>query len=544
MAERSFEIVARARDEASAVFSKVTKKILSDQRRLSDMQAAATLEGKDKELYGVEKRLRSMADRYKDNANMMAQITRTGMLQRQSIEEKYAREAIEREKKIAEAAAAGKRTMTDGFKALIPHIAAATLALGAVRVGIGAVGVAFANAKLNQALFAGGYEEIKRAQLAVMDANADMVRGIPILGNTIAAAMKRFGDREGIEQAIKNIQEVQQATKKYEEMARQWARETELERARLRGASAAEIMRIEGKQADEKRRSELTAARLTEAKASQAVADQQQVVRSLSFRAQDVFKYQDEKRALDDLIKTHAAAILQRQNLETQSAAKTAAARESAAKQELQERNRLAESHLEYQRGVTARLLADIKASDEKRQQSFVDAERKIREERQKTADEARAAAIDAATRGASAEEQRFNMQQIIRRRAGKDQEADLAAMRRKFKAEADAAKKNITDDDERRKQLELITQAQTAEAAAIKNKYVEVAKKPDAPTPGGPMSRDLGQMQSYRLLRNAPGSLDPLWAKTQIDLQQKMLAALENLEKKEPITVVEEGVS
>ncbi|HUX00916.1 MAG TPA: hypothetical protein VMY35_08040 [Phycisphaerae bacterium] len=532
MAERSFEIVARARDEASAAFSKINKKIISDQRRLSDMQADVTLEGKDKELHGVEKRLRSMADRYKDNANMMAQITRTGMLQRQSIEEKYAREAIEREKKIAEAAAAGKRTMTDGFKALIPHIAAATLALGAVRVGIGAVGVAFANAKLNQALFAGGYEEIKRAQLAVMDANADMVRGIPILGNTIAAAMRRFGDREGIEQAIKNIQEVQQATKKYEEMARQWARETELERARLRGASAAEIMRIEGKQADEKRRSELTAARLTEAKASHAVADQQQVVRSLSFRAQDVFKYQDEKRALDDLIKTHAAAILQRQNLETQSAAKTAAARESAAKQELQERNRLAESHLEYQRGVTARMLADIKASDEKRQQSFVDAERKIRDEQKKTADEAERAGVRRAADEAALNDTVLKSGETAREtelRHSKDHYFELWKLY-KDDAEMQAA----------------IIKASVADIGMINAKHDKKPddKKPDAPTPGGPMSRDLGQMQSHRFLRNAPGALDPLWAKTQIDLQQKMLAALENLEKKEPITVVEEGVS
>jgi hypothetical protein len=101
-----------------------------------------------------------------------------------------------------------------------------------------------ASAELAAAQLSGSYEDILGAQLKVAEAHEQMVRAVPILGGIIAGAMRHYGDREGIEQALKNMQEIVKGTEQMEKEAVRLHRETVLEKARLDGRSEADLMKI------------------------------------------------------------------------------------------------------------------------------------------------------------------------------------------------------------------------------------------------------------------------------------------------------------
>ena len=533
MAERSFEIVARARDEASAAFSKINKKILSDQRRLSDMQAAATLEGKDKELHGVEKRLRSMADRYRDNAQMMAQITRTGMLQRQSIEEKYAREAIEREKKIAEAAiqARGKVNIVqqgiNKFTASLMGVTAGAFALQTVSKGLAAIMTHGAAANRQMKMMAeDGIAGWIEGQIEVNRAYADLGRALPLVGSALGKIIEVGQNNQGLLDTAKALREMRQEVEGFVKAAADMEKQAAGLALKAGGLSPAQqaasmadmsIADREKALEDMSRRGLALMDELHLAKTNLEWTEKQAATNNWGFgigigkTEVDVARLElkDRQEAYDELAGAYdrAKAAADEANAAERKIAEQGMAKESGDAEE----KRLAET---TQRMKDRRAAEDRNVADAERQR---DEEKRAGERR--AADEA--ALNDTVLKsGETARETEL--------RHSKDHYFELWKLY-KDDAEMQAA----------------IIKASVADIGMINAKHDKKPddKKPDAPTPGGPMSRDLGQMQSHRFLRNAPGALDPLWAKTQIDLQQKMLTALENLEKKEPVTVIEEGV-
>jgi len=128
-----------------------------------------------------------------------------------------------------------------------------TGAVTAIRVGVGLAGLAMESFNLEQAIAKGEAIGIYEAQLKVIDATNDLVRSIPFVGHAISSALKKFGDREHIEQAIANIKEVAAAILQTEKLSGQWRQETELRKARLFDATESEMMAIRNRLAAERR---------------------------------------------------------------------------------------------------------------------------------------------------------------------------------------------------------------------------------------------------------------------------------------------------
>ena len=256
MAEQSIQFTVAAKDKATRVAERAERAL----SKLQEQHYDATHSRREVEVRRVTSYYDKLATKYEGDARFKEQIAETSAARLAAINKKW----DERE-------AGGKGGMS--FSNLIPTIGAATAAVGAIRMAAGGIGVAFAEAKMHQAAMKGDAVEIMKAQLGVKDATEDMVRSIPILGSAISSAMRRFGDREGIEQAIKNIEEVKAATKQAEELARQWHKETALINARVSGATESEMARITGAQSEEARRSQITAMRQERIKIAQTVSD-------------------------------------------------------------------------------------------------------------------------------------------------------------------------------------------------------------------------------------------------------------------------------
>ncbi len=105
--------------------------------------------------------------------------------------------------------------------------------------------VAMANVNLQLAAESGNLESIYQAQLKMHDAVGDMLAQIPLIGHAIRNAYEAFGDKAQLEQALKNLKELEDGILRMEQNARKWARETAIERAKLRGAPPGEVAQIE-----------------------------------------------------------------------------------------------------------------------------------------------------------------------------------------------------------------------------------------------------------------------------------------------------------
>jgi len=117
--------------------------------------------------------------------------------------------------------------------------------VGVSRMLFSGAAVAMANVNLQLAAESGNLESIYQAQLKMQDAVGDMLQQIPLIGHAIRMAYESFGDKTQLEQALKNLKELEDGILRMEQNARKWARETAVERAKLKGATAGEVAQIE-----------------------------------------------------------------------------------------------------------------------------------------------------------------------------------------------------------------------------------------------------------------------------------------------------------
>lgn len=145
------------------------------------------------------------------------------------------------------------------------QIAGAAGVVTALRMGFAAVPLLIAQGKAEAAAMSGNVEDMLRAQIGVGEATEKLVGQIPLVGSSIAQAMRAWGDRAELEATIKRVQELRATIAAgVKDVAGQWQslRATE---AGLAGPGAAAIQADEAATFD--RMNKLAALRSAQAKA-------------------------------------------------------------------------------------------------------------------------------------------------------------------------------------------------------------------------------------------------------------------------------------
>lgn len=108
-----------------------------------------------------------------------------------------------------------------------------------------------AQAAVEAARVEGSVSEVLKAQLAFQDSLSDIGAAVPIIGSLIKAAMDKWGDRAGIEAAIKNAERLEATVKRVEAAversfasALRFNQESRLQAARNRDAAQSELLAI------------------------------------------------------------------------------------------------------------------------------------------------------------------------------------------------------------------------------------------------------------------------------------------------------------
>jgi hypothetical protein len=115
----------------------------------------------------------------------------------------------------------------------------------------GAVDEFSAQSKLSVEASNGDLLGMLKGELAVQEAEAQLAEAIPELGAIIATAMRHFGDRDGVEQALNNVEDITKATAEMEKESVRLHREAIVEKAQAEGKSAAEITAIKARWSQE-----------------------------------------------------------------------------------------------------------------------------------------------------------------------------------------------------------------------------------------------------------------------------------------------------
>ena len=174
--------------------------------------------------------------------------------------------------KARDSASAKIKGLNQQARKLAMDVVGPFLAVGAAismasKAGAAAVMLSAANGQRAAAMQERSATGMLEAQIKVNEALSEFGGAIPVIGESIKKAMLSWADNEGIKRAIQNIKEIEAATKKYHEMNVKMAQESALARARVAGASAADIAAMrEGWRKDQTEK-DIEAVRETEAKA-------------------------------------------------------------------------------------------------------------------------------------------------------------------------------------------------------------------------------------------------------------------------------------
>jgi hypothetical protein len=172
----------------------------------------------------------------------------------------------------------GSGDIGSSLKGMLPPLSMAAGGVALVRAGIAGWGVHLAEANLRQATLTGTTEDVLRAQIRLGESQRQMLAVIPIIGGAIKQVADAWSDREALEAQISAIERMRGQIQETERLARQWARETALQRAKLEGQSEAQIMAIRAGFAEQDRLDAVTAKRQEAAKAAGMVASKEREI--------------------------------------------------------------------------------------------------------------------------------------------------------------------------------------------------------------------------------------------------------------------------
>lgn len=204
---------------------------------------------------------------------------------------------------------------------------------------------------------------VLEAELKVMDAQGRIVQSTPLIGTAIKEAMDTFGDRAGIEQAIKNIREVEAESKRLASVRIALARDVALKEAKLRGAPESEIQQIRNVGTEQETKATVAAQWDNARKAAQNYQDSLEAVARAESRYANARDMSDEWR-----IRRRESRVVRSAREEMELARTTA---ESLKRIAEQERAAYVQIHADAERQrITNQSEADRMAEDEARKNS------------------------------------------------------------------------------------------------------------------------------------------------------------------------------